>query len=67
MMMMIVRMVTKTSTDNSNTAPTNGANSQPVSDLFPLFIIHLDCHCKLQSAKNHKNHIIVFIIYKHTH
>ena len=38
MMMMIVRMVTKTSTDNSNTAPTNGANSQPVSDLFPLFI-----------------------------
>ena len=38
MMMMIVRMVRKTSTDNSNTAPTNGANSQPVSDLFPLFI-----------------------------
>ena len=38
MMMMMMRMVTKTSTDNSNTAPTNGANSQPVSDLFPLFI-----------------------------
>ena len=37
-MIVMVMMVRATSTNNSDTASTNGANSQPVTDLFALHI-----------------------------